>query len=51
MGELTGAGSNLIRDQYALLSPVLVSTIRGEANYQGLKPHLDRVVDGLIRSA
>lgn len=49
--ELTGAGSNLIRDQYALLSPVLVSTIRGEANYQGLKLHLDRVVDGLIRSA
>ncbi|KXV61875.1 hypothetical protein AD947_00075, partial [Acetobacter tropicalis] len=49
--ELTGAGSNMVREQYDLLTPVLVSTIRGEPNYQGLKLHLDRMVDGLVRSA
>lgn len=49
--ELTGAGSNMVREQYNLLAPVLVSTIRGEPNYQGLKLHLDRMVDGLVRSA
>ncbi|RFD18475.1 hypothetical protein DY926_16470 [Komagataeibacter melaceti] len=49
--ELTGLGSNMIRDQYTTLAPVLVTMYRGEPNYQGLKIHLDRVVDGLVRSA
>lgn len=49
--ELTGAGSNMIREQYDLMSPILVTYIREEQNFQGLKLHLDRVVDGLVRSA
>jgi len=49
--ELTGLGSNMLRDQYAALEPILVTMYRGEPNYQGLKIHLDRVVDGVVRSA
>lgn len=49
--ELTGAGSNMVREQYDLMFPILVTYIRGEQNFNGLRMHLDRVVDGLIRSA
>ncbi|MBR0560533.1 hypothetical protein [Neokomagataea anthophila] len=49
--EITGAGANLIRDQYTLFSPHLVSIIREEQNFMGLKMHLDRMVDGIVRSA
>ncbi|MCI1374140.1 MAG: hypothetical protein LKH33_08390 [Acetobacter sp.] len=49
--ELTGAGSNMVREQYDLMFPILVTLIRGEQNFNGLRMHLDRVVDGLIRSA
>jgi hypothetical protein len=49
--ELTGVGLSLIREQYEALAPVLVSTVRGEPNYQGIKLHLDRLVDGAVRSA
>ncbi|MFT8948304.1 MAG: hypothetical protein ABF876_17570 [Acetobacter aceti] len=49
--ELTGAGSNMVREQYDLMFPILVTRIRGEENFNGLRMHLDRVVDGLIRSA
>lgn len=49
--ELTGLGSNMLRDQHDALRPVLVSLIRGEENTTALRMHLDRLVDGLVRSA
>jgi hypothetical protein len=49
--ELTGLGSNAVRDQYDALSPFLVSQYRGEDDFRAMKMHLDRVVDAYVRSA
>jgi len=49
--ELTGLGSNVIRDLYETLAPILSYQDRDGINYGPLKLHLDRIVDGFVRSA
>ena len=49
--ELTGLGDSAVRNQYEALRPILVSHYRGEDDFRGLKMHLDRTVDALVRSA
>ncbi|NHO43143.1 hypothetical protein GOB83_13330 [Acetobacter fabarum] len=51
VAELTGLGSNAVRDQHDALSPILVSHYRGEDDFRAMKMHLDRVVDAYVRSA
>ncbi|GBQ28110.1 hypothetical protein AA0472_2585 [Acetobacter estunensis NRIC 0472] len=51
LDELIGLGSNMIRDQFETLRDVLVTLYRGEDDMRGMKLHLDRIVDGAIRSA
>jgi hypothetical protein len=51
VAELTGLGSNAVRDQYDALSPILVFQCRGEDDFRAMKMHLDRVVDAYVRSA
>ncbi|GBQ91128.1 hypothetical protein [Asaia krungthepensis] len=49
--ELFGAGLSLVRDQYETMAPILTFDGRHGTNFRALKLHLDRIVDGVIRSA
>jgi len=49
--ELFGAGLSMVRDQHETMAPILTFEDRHGTNFMALKLHLDRIVDGVIRSA